>query len=67
MQIGKKVRECDKFAAQVHLMHKGNSESGSLGGGTVSVSLYTLILAFLCIRMVALVSHAEPKIKGYVI
>ena len=67
MQIGNKVRNCDNFAAQVNLMHMGNSQSGSLGGGMISVGLSCLILGYLCMRMVAVVSYADPTINSYIV
>ena len=67
MQIGNKVRNCDNFAAQVNLMHMGNSQSGSLSGGMISVALSCVILYYFCKRMVAVVDYADPTINSYLV
>ena len=67
MQIRKKVRECDKFGAQVHLMHKGESHSGSLCGGVVSLCLVILTFTYFCIGMAGVAQYADPNISSYII
>ena len=67
MKISKKFRGCDKFGAQVHLNYKGQTESGTVGGGIATVCLSTLILAYFCIRMLDVTTFADPVISSYTI
>ena len=48
-------------------MHKGNSESGSLGGGCVSIILSTLTLLYLSIRMTEVKMYKDPTISSHTI
>lgn len=48
-------------------MHMGESESGTLGGGALSIGLKGLIFTYLCIRMIAVISFKDPAIASYVI
>ena len=67
MGIREKIRAYDKFAAQVHLMHEGETSSGTLCGGFVSVCLNALMLAFFCMRTLDVTSFSDPEISGYTI
>ena len=67
MPFGKKVRDCDKFGAQVHLTYQGKSQSGTLCGGVVSVGLSILILAYFCIRSIAVTQYKDPAINSYIV
>lgn len=48
-------------------MHMGNSQSGTLGGGVVSICLSGLVLAYLCIRMIAVTQFKDPAINSYTV
>ena len=63
----RRVRQCDKFGAAVQLSYQGQAKSGTLGGGTVSVCLGGLILAYFCMRMLAVVNYQDPTITNYFI
>ena len=67
IQIGKKVRECDKFGAQVQFMHKGNTQIGTLCGGLVSICLVSLTLAYFCISMADIARYADPNVSSYIL
>ena len=41
--------------------------SGTLGGGVVSVGLSGLILAYFCIRMLAVTTYQDPNITNYTV
>ena len=59
------VRACDKFGTQVQLNLKGDTEYKTVPGGIASMSLNLLILAFLCIRLTAVLTHDDPQISIY--
>lgn len=61
------MRRCDKFGAPVQLNYAGQTTSGTLGGGLVSVCLKTLILAFFCMRLVALTGFQDPAISSHIV
>ena len=67
MGIGKNIRGCDKFGAHVNLMHEGESSSGMLCGGVASLSLGILILAYFCMRLLAVTQFDDPVINSYMI
>ena len=48
-------------------MHMGESETGSLGGGALSICLSGLIFAYLCIRMIAVTHYKDPAINSYTV
>ena len=62
-----KISDCDKFGAQVHLMHDGQASNGTLCGGVVTLLLKGLTLGFFCMRMIALTKFDDPSINNYVI
>ena len=65
--MSRRVRQCDKFGAAVQLSFQGEAKSGTLGGGTVSVCLGGLILAYFCMRMLAVVNYQDPAVTNYFI
>ena len=67
MKIGKRIRNLDKFGASVHLMHRGKSESGTISGGVLSLCLGGLILAYLCMRTIALTKFKDPDLSSYTV
>ena len=60
-----KIRSCDKFGASVHLLHEGETERGTLGGGVASVCLSSLILAYFCMRAIDIASFKDPSIVNF--
>ena len=67
MEIGKKIRDCDKFGARVELLFDGNASTGTQCGGIISLLLNCLILAYLGIRFLAVVEFSDPTISSFAI
>ena len=67
MNIGKKVRGCDQFGAQVHLFHEGEAYRGTMCGGAVSVCMGALILAYLCYRSLVVAVYDDSSVSSYTI
>ena len=63
--LANKVRACDKFGSPVGLTYEGKKKHETIGGGLVSAVLKTLILVYLCLKMVAVFSYQDPQISIY--
>ena len=65
MQVVRKLRACDEFGSPFSLMHSGESSFKTLGGGIATLILRVTALAFLCMRLIAVVSYEDPLITLY--
>ena len=57
MQLGRRVRKCDKFGADVKLNFAGEKYTGTVGGGVTSMYLLTITIAFFVMRIVAVAQY----------
>ena len=48
-------------------MYEGKTESGTIGGGIISISLSIFILGFFCMRTIAVTKYDHPAISSHTV
>ena len=65
MQVARKLRACDEFGSPFGLKHGGETSFKTLGGGIATLVLKITALAYLCMRLIAVVTYGDPVITLY--
>lgn len=61
------IRNLDGFGSGLRFSLLGKQEYQTIGGGLVTFCLRTMIVIFLCMKMLAVVNYRDPQISGYTI
>ena len=65
MNILKKLRQLDLYGARPHLLHAGETNSGTLVGSVASISISALIFAYFVIRTLDVFNFSDPSLNSY--
>ena len=60
-----RVRSLDQFGTPISLHHEEQTKFKTFGGGLCSMCLKSVLLGFLCLKILAVVNFEDPNISSY--
>ena len=65
--FGDRIRSYDSFSARINFTHESKDSYGTMCGGTASICLRALTLAFFIMRLVTLAEFDDSSISSFTI
>jgi len=64
MQLLQRISACDRFGSQISLrVSRVETKYKTTGGGVATIALNLLMLAYFCLRVVAVIGYDDPQVS----